>query len=71
MGLRKVREARRVRGVGGPGAREEKRLGLGFSHEKDQGLLGAGGKAGPLTAQIGLYSTTLHRLHPLFGPVRV
>ena len=27
------------------------------------------GKAGPLTAQIGLYSTILHRLHPLFGTV--
>ena len=24
----------------------------------------------PLTAQIGLYSIILHRLHPLFGPVR-
>ena len=27
----------------------------------------AGGEAEPLTAQVGLYSTTLHRLHPLFG----
>ena len=29
----------------------------------------AGGVAEPLAAQIGLYSTTLYRLHPLFGPV--
>ena len=28
----------------------------------------AGGEAEPLTAQMGLYSTIHHRLHPLFGP---
>ena len=51
-------------------ADKEGQEGQGGQSRAGQGraAVAGGGEAEPLTAQMGLYSTILHRLHPLFGP---